>query len=762
MALLRTCLGMSTVWMTTTAVSMAMSSPPSPSPQCSPIGPRTCTITAPPGFTATGNGWFRMSPAQNHSHPNGDNRPAPYPPNGHTNISIECCALYCLSDPECKGFHVYQPCTWTGNHSNCYVAYTNDFLPYNPSVPCPAFLRDTGTPPPPPPPSGWQTRCVAPPPPSPPTKCLGGHPLHLDPNGNIETWLPNATAHRDLVTRAMAFLDNVGNDPSNALPIYLTHGQMPIKDYPHNPASLFTQWTDVALRLYAYNGNHSWVDKVEQMLAFHLANGTTPNASDWVWPGVPYASSDAGDVRYRGSAQGNVSGKGDGVGVIEPDKVGGMGLAWLALWKHYGSGDTHRDFYNAAIQGARVLANTVHPTPNRTVSPWPFRVYAQSGRTRGGGEDYSAHVIWNVQLLDAVLAIPNALTPDDADAVRRARSVAWEWMVAFPLANNNWCGYCEDLTLTGLAWIDDQCDYDSINYRLTSRYLMGVPAAGGIMPPNGGAGNGTAVPWQTAVPKMLSWVENALIFWTEPGPGDPAIQYGARCVSEQRADRDRMSCHTTSYASVLVQYAQHLAQAGNGTSPAAIGALTTAARSWAWSSYCLDDTGNIHVTPGEGESDTWFTVTLDTVLNTLVMMAALPDPGTPDNETHIVGVTAVLSNVTYGNHRDDGDGNDADGKVVASDGTATVLVSYDSSDVVSVERIRVASHALQEGMTLRVTRDGVDLPMLTQPVMSRWGDTDSRSSPPLEGWTLDRRYGMLEVARRSPGRIVISTVKTAV
>eukprot|EP00038_Savillea_parva_P001011 m.100733 g.100733 ORF g.100733 m.100733 type:complete len:171 (+) comp10359_c0_seq2:79-591(+) len=118
MALLRTCLGMSTVWMTTTAVSMAMSSPPSPSPQCSPIGPRTCTITAPPGFTATGNGWFRMSPAQNHSHPNGDNRPAPYPPNGHTNISIECCALYCLSDPECKGFHVYQPCTWTGNHSN--------------------------------------------------------------------------------------------------------------------------------------------------------------------------------------------------------------------------------------------------------------------------------------------------------------------------------------------------------------------------------------------------------------------------------------------------------------------------------------------------------------------------------------------------------------------------------------------------------------------------------------------------------------------
>ena len=103
--------------------------------------------------------------------------------------------------------------------------------------------------------------------------------------------------------------------------VYLTHGQLPIHDYPHNPASLFTQWTDIALRLYALSGNASWVAKAEGMLAYHLANGMTPNASSWAWPGVPFASSDAGDRLYRGSAQGNVSGKGDGVGVIEVDKV---------------------------------------------------------------------------------------------------------------------------------------------------------------------------------------------------------------------------------------------------------------------------------------------------------------------------------------------------------------------------------------------------------------------------------------------------------
>ena len=82
--------------------------------------------------------------------------------------------------------------------------------------------------------------------------------------------------------------------------------------------------------------------------------GTSPNSSDWAWPGVPYASSDPGDVLYRGSGFGNAtsplghSGSGDGVGIIETDKIGGLGLGWLAIWKHRGSGATRRDFFEAA------------------------------------------------------------------------------------------------------------------------------------------------------------------------------------------------------------------------------------------------------------------------------------------------------------------------------------------------------------------------------------------------------------------------------
>ena len=31
-------------------------------------------------------------------------------------------------------------------------------------------------------------------------------------------------------------------------------------------------------------------------------------------------------------------------------------------------------------------------------------------------------------------------------------------MVEYPLYNNQWCGYCEDLTTVGLDWIDGTYD----------------------------------------------------------------------------------------------------------------------------------------------------------------------------------------------------------------------------------------------------------------------------------------------------------------
>lgn len=389
---------------------------------------------------------------------------------------------------------------------------------------------------------------------------------------------------------------------------------------------------------------------------------------------------------------------------------------------------------------ARVLAKKVSEEANATVSPWPFRTFAQTGavRTADGhiGELYSAHVIWNIQLLDAIVAIPDALSSTDVAAVKSARSVAWEWLVKYPLSNNHWCGYCEDLTTAGLDWIDGKCDYDSITFRLTSRYLMGVPVAGGSVLPNGGAGTGTPVAWQTAVPKMLRWVEDELIFWTKPGAGSPPVQYGARCVSEQRDDPNRMSCHTSSYASVLAQYSEALTKHQlNAT--AAADAAENAKRSWAWASYSLVDTGNIHVTPGQGETDAWFTVSIDTLMNTMVLIGAMPEVGTPDDQTHIVRTTTVLRDVRYAGSQGD------------------ELVSYDASDAVSIEKVRVQSDALTKGITVLLDDSPLERIGSALEVSGVAEKAGKNQSMRRGAWSLDEATGVVEVARANGGRVAL-------
>ena len=87
---------------------------------------------------------------------------------------------------------------------------------------------------------------------------------------------------------------------------------------------------------------------------------------------------------------GNTSGSGDGVGVIEPDKVGELGYAFLRMYEFSGN----INYRNAAIQAADMLTSHVR-TGDATRSPWPFRVYAATNVVR---EEYSANVIAPIRL----------------------------------------------------------------------------------------------------------------------------------------------------------------------------------------------------------------------------------------------------------------------------------------------------------------------------------------------------------------------------
>jgi hypothetical protein len=250
--------------------------------------------------------------------------------------------------------------------------------------------------------------------------------------------LPNATAHADFVNRAMGFVKQLPSDPHNGLPGWLTHGQVPYYNNAHNPASLFADWAQVACQLKAFSGDDYWLNQVGIMLNYMLANGTTPADPQWKYPSVPYASSDPGAIRYRGAADWDdfhedgydPIGRGDGYGVLEPDKIGGVGIAYMTLWRH--DPTQYASFLDAALACAETLSKTINHAANETHSPWPFRVYAETGIVR---QAYSSHVLWNIQLFDQVLALNSTVspkvTPHAKQELQQIRDETWAWLVKF-------------------------------------------------------------------------------------------------------------------------------------------------------------------------------------------------------------------------------------------------------------------------------------------------------------------------------------------
>jgi len=127
--------------------------------------------------------------------------------------------------------------------------------------------------------------------------------------------------------------------------------------WPHNLAGLYAMLADSGVAYYAYSGDRRVVDLVRGLLNYQIAHGTTPTG--WKWARSPYASSDHGATEYRGAFEFQYDrqhvGRGDGYGVIEPDKVGELGFGYLRFYELTGD-EKYRD---AAIACGDALARNV-------------------------------------------------------------------------------------------------------------------------------------------------------------------------------------------------------------------------------------------------------------------------------------------------------------------------------------------------------------------------------------------------------------------
>ena len=274
---------------------------------------------------------------------------------------------------------------------------------------------------------------------------LVGKAVRLDSEGKLLSWMePQETAYARTALSAWRFLNTRVPTEANGLKTYFTYpGFSPVSQAPfqwlHHPAGLNAMLLETSLGIYAYTGDRTALELPRSLMDYQLANGMTKTG--WPWSNVPYSSSMPGATEYSGgddewACENNAPcGRGDGLEVIEPDKVGESGVAYLKLFQMTGD-NRYRD---TAIACADALAKNVRPGDEEK-SPWPMRVHARTGVVR---EDYGANVIAPIELFDELIH----LQLGDWRTYAQARKVAWDWMMRFPMRNNHW----SDLSFIGCS-----------------------------------------------------------------------------------------------------------------------------------------------------------------------------------------------------------------------------------------------------------------------------------------------------------------------
>jgi hypothetical protein len=458
------------------------------------------------------------------------------------------------------------------------------------------------------------------------------HQVRLDEKGKLLSWVDTEAPYDWIIVHDWEMFKSIPAQ-ADGYPTYFTYPEFnglndpaqPFfigRPWAHNPAGLFAMLTDSALLYYAYSGDLAVMDRVREMLDHIITFGTTDAGDSWAL--APYASSDAGNLNYRGGTdtiycdQENHTpcGRGDGVGFLEPDKVGELGCAYLQFYEF----TLEKKYLQAALHCADALAAHVRPG-DQSHSPWPFRVDAKTGtRIR---EDYTANTIGPIRLLDELLRLKQGRQKPYA----RTRDLAWRWLMTYPIQNQVWTQYFEDV----LIYADYRTNRNQYSALETARYLLQHPEK-----------DPDAL---LHARRILDWVTGffAVDSVTMAGLHEKGMQWGAEVLSEQVNDKDKMSSHTARYASVRA-----LCYEVTGD----LDSKERAFRSFNWATYASREDGLVRASIDEG-TGYWFSDGYgDNMRHFQRGMASVPE-WAPRNESHLLGSTSVVRAIRYGDRQID-------------------------------------------------------------------------------------------------------------
>lgn len=355
-------------------------------------------------------------------------------------------------------------------------------------------------------------------------------------------------------------------------------------------------------RLYPYTGDARALEFLENFVDYELEHGTTP-LTGYAWAGVPYPSANPGEARYTGWSH-------HGEDFVEPHVVGEDGYGYLRLYEMTGN----TKYLIAAIRCADALVKNF-TAGDAEHSPWPYRCHAKDGSLKDGKGmfPYSANVVEPIMLFDELIRIGQG----DTTAYQRTRAGAWAWLMKYPMQNNVWVGYFEDV----------QGSMENMNQVIPlefARYMLLHPE----IDPAWSEHARQLIDWVKTTPKWPKYMVHGALITTEQGSGpkDFCCNLPNQCCDS----------HSARLAAVEALY---YARTGDGAYKEA------AYRTDNWVTYFQGLPADAHA---PFSTQWWFTDEFaDGPRRMMDAFWAVPE-WAPADESHLLGSLSVVTKIAYG------------------------------------------------------------------------------------------------------------------
>jgi hypothetical protein len=436
---------------------------------------------------------------------------------------------------------------------------------------------------------------------------IAGRPVQLDAQGKLLPWpMPDNIGYSyssHFLTQWQILWDQYNRQ---RLPYYYccfdfdrtTFEMFPDLHYVNSTGYLRAMLQGFIERLYPYTGDPHTLVFLQDFVDYELENGLTPEG--YAWSQVPYASANPGARRYSGWSV-------HGEDYIEPPVVGEDGYAYLRLYEMTGN----TKYLRAAIRCADALVKN-YKVGDEKNSPWPVRCYARDGRADGGPMGpYSANVIEPMMLFDELIRLKQG----NVAGYARVRAGSWEWFQKYPLANNVWVGYFEDV-------VPRMTNMNQVIPLEFARYVLLHPEKD----PQWREHAMQLIEWVKTTPKWPKYIVHGATVTTEQGDG---VEF---CCNEPNQCCDS---HTSRLAAVEALY---FAKTGDASYREA------AFRSYNWVTYFQGLSGGAHTPFG---LQWWFTDEFaDGPRRLMDAFWAVPE-WAPADESHLLGSSSVVRKISY-------------------------------------------------------------------------------------------------------------------